>query len=112
MPDIERYIQALQAARSKGKVQVLANTAKQGEDVLLPGAGAEPKPEQRRPSFKVTDFPTEVERPSLPVTPAPVRRPTFWGEERDELGELPAAEGVPKQEEWVCHKRCPIHCPP
>jgi hypothetical protein len=37
----------------------------------------------------------------LPVTPAPVRRPSFWGDERDEEGELPAAEGVPAQEEWV-----------
>lgn len=55
----------------------------------------------RRPSMKLTDFPTEVERPSLPVTPAPIRRPSFWGEERDELGNLPTAEGVPKQEDWV-----------
>ena len=56
--------------------------------------------EDRRPSFKLTDFPTEVERPSLPVTPAPIRRPSFWGEERDE-SQLPAADGVPKQEDWV-----------
>jgi len=35
------------------------------------------------------------------VTPAPIRRPSFWGEERDEEGELPAAEGVPSQEDWV-----------
>ncbi|KAH8595930.1 nucleotide-diphospho-sugar transferase [Bisporella sp. PMI_857] len=41
-----------------------------------------------------------MERPSLPVTPAPIRRPSFWGEERNEEGELPAAEGVPSQEEW------------
>jgi glycogenin glucosyltransferase len=26
----------------------------------------------------------------------------FWGEERDQEGELPAAEGVPDQSEWVC----------
>jgi len=51
--------------------------------------------------MKLTDFPTEFERPSLPVTPAP-RRPSFWGEERaDEEGELPTAEGVPKQQDWV-----------
>jgi glycogenin len=98
MPDIERYIQALQNAR-KGKVQVLVNTTTESQDAPEAGAAA---PADRRPSFKVTDFPTEVERPSLPVTPAPVRRPSFWGEERDELGKLPAAEGVPKQEEWVC----------
>jgi glycogenin glucosyltransferase len=98
MPDIERYIQAVQASR-KGKVQVLINAEATGKDVLSPDSA---KATERRPSFKVTDFPTEVERPSLPVTPAPVRRPSFWGEERDELGQLPAAEGVPKQEEWVC----------
>jgi hypothetical protein len=51
--------------------------------------------------MKLTDFPSELERPSLPVTPAPIRRPSFWGEERDADGELPAAEGVPSQEDWV-----------
>jgi hypothetical protein len=51
--------------------------------------------------MKLTDFPTEVERPSLPVTPAPIRRPSFWGSERDEEGNLPTAEGVPKQDDWV-----------
>lgn len=51
--------------------------------------------------MRITDFPTELERPSLPVTPAPVRRTSFWGEEQEESAELPAAEGVPKQEEWV-----------
>lgn len=85
-PDIERYVQAIQQSR-KGKVQV-----------LHPEGG---QPESRRPSMKLTDFPTEFERPSLPVTPAPVRRPSFWGEERDSLGDLPPAEGVPKQEDWV-----------
>lgn len=50
--------------------------------------------------MKLTDFPTEIERPSLPVTPAPVRRPSFWGAERDALGDLPGAEGVPSQSEW------------
>ncbi len=50
--------------------------------------------------MKLTDFPTEIERPSLPVTPAPVRRPSFWGAERDAQGQLPGAEGVPEQSEW------------
>lgn len=59
-----------------------------------------PSPE-KVPGMRLTDFPTELERPSLPVTPAPRRRPSFWGEERDEKGELPAAEGVPAQEDWV-----------
>lgn len=69
IPEIERYIGALQKNR-KGNIQVLQ------------GYGA------------------ELERPSLPVTPAPVRRPSFWGTERDEEGELPAAEGVPAQADW------------
>jgi glycogenin glucosyltransferase len=56
----------------------------------------------RRESLILTDFPTADDRPSLPVTPAPIRRPSFWGDERDEAGELPAAEGVPDQAEWVC----------
>lgn len=60
---------------------------------------------ERRQSLLVTDFPTAVERPSLPVTPAPIRRPSFWGEDKDAAGTaLPAAEGVPNQAEWVCPK--------
>ena len=50
--------------------------------------------------MRLTDFPTEFERPSLPVTPAPVRRPSFWGAERDAQGDLPGAEGVPDQSDW------------
>jgi hypothetical protein len=88
VPEIERYVQAF-AQHRRGPVQVLHQTAQAGAS------------KGRRPSTKVTDFPTEIERPSLPVTPAPIRRPSFWGEERDEQGQLPVAEGVPKQEEWV-----------
>jgi glycogenin glucosyltransferase len=44
------------------------------------------------------------------VTPAPVRRPSFWGDENEPLdstkeghtNSLPTAEGVPSQTEWVC----------
>lgn len=100
MPEIERYVQAFSQAR-KGKLQVLHHTPSQysprGSTVTSPPA----ENEKRRPSMKLTDFPTEIERPSLPVTPAPIRRPSFWGEERDDVGNLPAAEGVPKQEDWV-----------
>lgn len=93
IPEIERYIGALQKNR-KGNIQII-----QGY-----GTGIEQVSSQsgRRPSIRLTDFPTELERPSLPVTPAPIRRPSFWGEERDEAGDLPAAEGVPSQAEWVC----------
>ncbi|KAG6008795.1 hypothetical protein E4U21_003824 [Claviceps maximensis] len=57
-------------------------------------------------ALRVTDFPTEVERPSLPVTPAPIKRPSFRSEERnyhgagDQTHSLPAAEGVPSQSDW------------
>jgi glycogenin glucosyltransferase len=92
IPEIERYIGNLQKNR-KGNIQVLQGYGLGIEQVSSPGG--------RRQSMKLTDFPTELERPSLPVTPAPIRRPSFWGEERDDEGELPAAEGVPSQEEWV-----------
>lgn len=99
MPEIERYVQAFVQSR-KGKVQVLHQAAaphsKTGDLSLI----SPPVDAERRPSMKITDFPTEWERPSLPVTPAP-RHPSFWGEEGDEEGELPAAEGVPKQQDWV-----------
>ena len=96
MPEIERYINALTQAR-RGKVQVLIPSS-DVQSVLSPGAEA--PPHERRPSIRLTDFPTEFERPSLPVTPAPVHRPNFWGEERDAAGDLPGAEGVPKQQDW------------
>ena len=91
VPDIEKYVSDMQKAVRRGKVQVLIGP---DEAVMSPG-------DDRRPSTKVTDFPTEVERPSLPVTPAPIRRPSFWGAERDGAGQLPPAEGVPDQAQWV-----------
>lgn len=96
MPEIERYMSNLPQNR-RGKLQILLNASATQEGILSPGAEEKPA---RRPSMKLTDFPTEIERPSLPVTPAPVRRPSFWGEERDAAGDLPGAEGVPEQSEW------------
>ena len=93
VPEIERYVQAVTQAR-QGRVQVLHQADAPSSATLQSGVTAQ------HPSMRVTDFPTEIERPSLPVTPAP-RRPTFWGEERNEAGELPMAEGVPKQQDWV-----------
>lgn len=93
IPEIERYIGKLQRNR-KGNIQIIQGYGTGTEQVSSPTG--------RRPSMRLTDFPTELERPSLPVTPAPIRRPSFWGEERDEAGHLPAADGVPSQAEWVC----------
>ncbi|KAI9703636.1 MAG: glycogenin glucosyltransferase [Candelina mexicana] len=97
IPEIERYVANFAQSR-KGKIQVLYNMTTGGESIQSPSS--ETGPSIRRRSMKITDFPTEIERPSLPVTPAPVRRPSFWGEERDAAGRLPAAEGVPNQEDW------------
>lgn len=97
VPEIERYISNLPQNR-RGKVQVLFKPSVLEEDTA--SSTAEASKPSRRPSMKLTDFPTEIERPSLPVTPAPVRRPSFWGEERDAAGELPGAAGVPEQSDW------------
>jgi glycogenin glucosyltransferase len=94
IPEIERYIGNLKKSR-RGNVQVL-----HGPSSAVQQAPSVPSATKTL-GTKLTDFPTELERPSLPVTPAPIRRPSFWGEERDEKGELPTAEGVPSQEDWV-----------
>lgn len=104
MPEIDRYIANLPQNR-RAKIQVLFNKSPQattttGNEPVASPTTEDPPPAGRRPSMKITDFPTEIERPSLPVTPAPVRRPSFWGEERDAAGDLPAAEGVPDQSNW------------
>ncbi len=100
MPEIERYVQNISLPR-KGKIQVLYNTLGQRSPRSTSGATTPTDQSRRRPSMKLTDFPTKDERPSLPVTPAPVRRGTIWGEDKEGEGTLPTAEGVPKQEEWV-----------
>ncbi|KAJ5294623.1 hypothetical protein PENANT_c006G10440 [Penicillium antarcticum] len=109
-PEIQRYIETVQQAR-KARTQVISspgsshsNTSASPRDrdsVSSPpstGTG-------RKPSTIITDFPTEVERPSLPVTPAPIHRGFggSYGDGNDASGAhgLPVAEGVPSQEEWV-----------
>ena len=107
MPEIDRYIANLPQNR-RAKIQVLFNQSQQpatmtttdNDEITSPTTENAPHRQDRRPSMKITDFPTEIERPSLPVTPAPVRRPSFWGEERDAAGHLPTAEGVPDQSHW------------
>ncbi|RHZ59744.1 glycogenin [Aspergillus thermomutatus] len=96
VPEIQKYISSIQHGR-KAKVQVISGG---------PSPGTEPSSwrttEYGPMGMRVTDFPTEVERPSLPVTPAPIRR-SFGQAAGDETTDeqLPIAEGVPKQEDWV-----------
>ncbi|KAK3697668.1 glycogenin glucosyltransferase [Vermiconidia calcicola] len=106
---IEDYVRALTASqRNRGKVQVLQNqTSPQPVQQHILSPSNEPlaadlieKVQKRRESLILTDFPTAVERPSLPVTPAPRRRSNFWGVERDQEAEMPGAKGVPDQADW------------
>jgi glycogenin glucosyltransferase len=98
VPGIDNYVRAIMSSQGRQtKTQILKHTT--GTDDL---SSPQLERKNRRESLILTDFPSAVERPSLPVTPAPIRRPTFWGEERTEAGELPAAKGVPDQTEWVC----------
>ncbi|KAI9884616.1 MAG: hypothetical protein M1823_003603 [Watsoniomyces obsoletus] len=119
IPEIEEYISHI-VHRRKASAQIIHGTSSTSEtqaedaeeDVLSPGTGGGTGRGKRRPhpSLKLTDFPTEFERPSLPVTPAPVRGgSSFWGTDRTASGGdddtdssplFPPAEGVPKQEDW------------
>lgn len=106
IPAITRYISNLPQNR-RPKIQVLMNKQVQTPPGMRTPTGTDnlqssnlPGQEPRRPSMKLTDFPTELERPSLPVTPAPICRPSFWGAERDAAGDLLPAEGVPNQSDW------------
>lgn len=98
VPEIERYVEGLQGhRRNKSK----------GSPARLGLAGLGERSGLRMRGLKLTDFPSEADRPSLPVTPAPIRRPSFWTGgpgtgEGEEPRRLPEAEGVPAQSEWVC----------
>lgn len=100
VPQIERYVGRLQKNTFKRSIKPAVPA--------LPEDGEEVEITWRRRRSKITDFPSEQERPSLPVTPAPIRRPNFWddsprvGDGDDDKQLLPAAEGVPAQTEWVC----------
>ncbi|KAL8996257.1 MAG: hypothetical protein Q9169_004188 [Polycauliona sp. 2 TL-2023] len=105
MPEIDRYIANLPQNRRRAQLNARhhrkTSSLDQPDTISSPSTEGPPSVSQgRRPSLRLTDFPTEIERPSLPVTPAPMRRPSFWGQERDAAGELPPAEGVPDQADW------------
>lgn len=111
-PEIERYVGTLQQKhrRPRGlKSPGMIGLPNPGDGVVEQSWG--------RRGSKVTDFPTQDERPSLPVTPAPIRRQTFWGggseagtgyDGDDDSAPLPAAEGVPEQTQWVCSHGRPL----
>ncbi|GJD03770.1 glycogenin [Colletotrichum higginsianum] len=91
VPEIERYVEGLQK-HHRGKSQ--GSVGLSGETTV------------KEHGLKLTDFPSVVERPSLPVTPAPIRRPKFWGGgpgpgDGDDDEELPVADGVPPQSDWL-----------
>ncbi|KAK4241273.1 Glycogenin-1 [Achaetomium macrosporum] len=101
VPEINRYVDTLQKhrrTRSRNLALGGGKTSPEGLDFGWSRRGS-----------KVTDFPGEDERPSLPVTPAPIRRPRRWGSGGRGAGfgggaggeeQLPAAEGVPAQSDW------------
>lgn len=96
---IDAYVRAL---NKRTKSTSAAPRQSFSEGVTSPAVDAGQTAFERRESLILTDFPSEIDRPSLPVTPAPMRRPTFWGDERNESGNLPSAAGVPNQADWVC----------
>lgn len=110
---IDHYVRAFSSwQKNRGKPKKATTPSQEEQNILSPTNEPDPaelvdKVRKRRESLLLTDFPSAIERPSLPVTPAPRRRSTFWGEERDEEV-LPAAEGVPDQADWVC-PNCGFH---
>ncbi|KAI1100175.1 glycosyltransferase family 8 protein [Jackrogersella minutella] len=98
VPGIERYVERMQQHQRRQSLKSGAELPEDGEE-------AEITLRWRRRGSRVTDFPSESERPSLPVTPAPIHRSNFWGGGPgigDDNSLLPAAVGVPGQTEWVC----------
>ncbi|KAJ4319986.1 glycogenin glucosyltransferase [Fusarium piperis] len=97
VPEIERYVEGLRGHRrgkssgSLGRIKSPSTTPwRDDRGVRLRG-------------MKLTDFPSAAERPSLPVTPAPIHRQSFWsGDDGGHGGarQLPEAEGVPSQSDW------------
>lgn len=106
-PDIQRYIESIQQAR-RARTQVITGSSHHQSastsSTATTASSSTTVTGHFRPSFKLTDFPTEVERPSLPVTPAPIYLAGDRGADDDyasAAAALPAAEGVPSQEDWV-----------
>ncbi|RYC62688.1 hypothetical protein CHU98_g3528 [Xylaria longipes] len=100
VPEIERYVDSMQRHR-RSRSRKFTGTI----NLPSPGENVDDITRPRRGS-KLTDFPTEIERPSLPVTPAPIHRSNFWGggpstSHGDNGPLLPSAVGVPGQSDWL-----------
>lgn len=92
VPEINRYVNALQKHSRSGSKSSAAATSRQ----TSPGRSQS----RSRRSSRVVDFPTEDDRPSLPVTPAPIQG--LRSSRGENQVQFPAAAGVPAQSEWVC----------
>lgn len=101
-PDIARFMESFNRPRTAPIQVVHDSRSHTGANAV---GGGPPPSKERRTSLKLTDFPTEIERPSLPVTPAPIRRrDNYFGKEETDgsnQANLPLAKGVPRQDEWV-----------
>ena len=102
VPGINTYVRAVKNSQERYQKPATSNI---GDFGALQIQTVNEKEARKNESLVLTDFPTEIERPSLPVTPAPIQRPVFWGDEREATIALPPAEGVPNQADWVCS--CP-----
>ncbi|KAJ6129853.1 hypothetical protein N7512_002633 [Penicillium capsulatum] len=105
-PEIQRYIESIQQAR-RARTQVISGSShhpsSSTSSTATTASSTTTITGPFRPSIKLTDFPTEVERPSLPVTPAPIHPSGAHGvdDTSTSAAALPLAEGVPSQEDWV-----------
>lgn len=117
VPEISRYVKILQTNEHA------QNSEDEPDD--LDGLGLAGKKTSRQATLKLTDFPSNIERPSLPVTPAPIRGPCFWGNSSprgtvDDNNDSARDQGflsatlATTQAQWVCiHGRhwAPTDCP-
>ncbi|KAL4982426.1 hypothetical protein BDW68DRAFT_192169 [Aspergillus falconensis] len=110
VPEIQKYIQSIQQAR-KARVQVLSGVPGQPKATSAPTYSQQHQSGTtvtttsfRRPPLdsRITDFPSELDRPSLSVTPAPIHRgPALGSPDEYTTPQLPVAKGVPNQQDWV-----------
>lgn len=93
VPEIEKYMRSLQKPR-----QARATAPSGSAD-----AGKYPFPStfSQGSNFRMNQFSTGSEQPSLSATPAPIGRRGFLGRDSEENQDLPTAEGVPDQDDWV-----------